>query len=157
MNHSTLLRTLWAPLFVAALTACGGGGGDTPPPRATCTPGASDGCPGGQICNASGVCEAVGVQEGLTIEAPAARACEILLESGSAEILGVAFDADTRGVWRARSPRVAIAVTRTGDSPFGAGAVNVTVQGDPAAVTVRSVACYDANGAAVSGATAALK
>ena len=158
----TLFRICTRMIFttvVATAAACGGGdgGGNTrPPPPTTCTPGTSTGCPSGQVCSAAGVCESVGVQGTLAINAPGARGCEILLESTTAKVLGADFGTASTGVFRARAPRYAVAVASASNSDLGADAIRLTVEGEPSAITVRNVACYDNAGAPIANASAAL-
>lgn len=158
MNDSILAK-LFLPILLATalvgVAACGSGD-ETPPPM-KCTPGASSDCPAGQVCSASGVCEAGGVQGSLAIDAAEARACEVLLESATAKVVDVAFGSSDTGAFRARPPRYAVAVSRTSNTPFDGDSIRVTIDGDTAAVSVKSVACYDASGASISGASASLK
>ena len=157
---SHLLRIGPSMFFVAALgsagVACSGSDGDSPPPGGQCTPGTSTGCPAGQICTAEGVCQSAGVQGSLSISAPSARSCEILLESTEASVLSANFGSGVVGAFRARPPRYAVAMTRASDGSFGSDAATLTIEGATSAVAVRKVDCYDAAGAAVSGASATI-
>ena len=168
MNHIRYIQPILSALpkvllavGLAHVAACGGGGdgGDpgTTPPGNQCTPGTSTGCPAGQICSATGVCESAGVLGAMTINAPSARSCEALLESTQAKVNGATFGTGVSGAFRARPPRYAVAVARATNSPFAADSIRLTIDGSPTDVTVKQIDCYDASGAAVSGASAAIQ
>lgn len=125
-------------------------------PMGGCTPGTSDGCAAGQVCSAAGVCEANGTTAGqLVIDAEGARACEILLQGDAAQVARLVSGAGVESALRARPPRYAIALASTSGA-LAKDAVTLEVEGEPSALTVSSVECFDEAGAPLAGATASI-
>lgn len=153
-----LTNTLRAAGLLLALSAaaCSGGGDDGQ--TSGCTPGASTGCPSGQLCSADGTCQPTGGTPGtLVIDSASARACEILLESPSTRVLRATYGAGVKGAMRSRAPRVAIAVASATDASFAGDAIQLELDGATSDVRVAQVDCYDASGAALSSASATVR
>ena len=116
------------------------------------------GCSAGEMCSADGTCQpTAGTRGELVIDASAARACEILLESTTARVTGATFAPDVRGSFRERQPRTAVAITQTANAPFASGAVSLQIEGSPAAVSVKQVNCFDSTGAALANASVSIR
>ena len=131
--HLYAARALLASLL--ALTACSGGGSQ---------PTDDNNGPAGATAG------------NLVIDAPEARACEVLLSSETARIRSAEYGTNVEGKLRSRSPRTALAVLKVDDTAFAADAIALRLDGAPEAVRIDQVVCYDATGAEVQGATAQL-
>lgn len=139
------VAALWMALWVGACS--------NEPPE--CTAG-SDGCP----CEAGGECdEGLVCTDGtcarpreLTLTVPSdARACEVLLRDGEAEVASVVFDG-AAGAHVREEPLTSISFSATTDSAIAAHAVRVQVVGDGDPTIERS-RCFDAAGDELSGAS----
>ncbi|MFO0744652.1 MAG: hypothetical protein U1F43_03125 [Myxococcota bacterium] len=132
-------RRWLGPALGLALAACGAGacgdGGTT-----------SDPCPGD-------ACAPPPPTSGLVVEAPAARACDVLLEDADASAAApeIRFAADVVGVVVREAPLTAVSVTAKDDHAL-------TSLGEVVGATPRVtiVHCYDAAGAAIAAASAHL-
>ncbi|MEM6370804.1 MAG: hypothetical protein AAGD10_19390 [Myxococcota bacterium] len=157
--QSTRFHILHASFLTLALslaTACGSSGGSG---GGMCTPGSATGCPSGQTCNEQGLCVDDGTTSGrLVIDAAGATACEVLLESPSAEVLAMTPGPGVDGALRARRPRYAVALAAGGMRSLNGGeGTQLDVRGSPAALSVRTVNCFDANGVPLPSASALVR
>ena len=129
-----------------------------------CTPGelfcsCGDGCGAGGTCR-EGLClPANGLV--VTLESQEVRSCDLLLETTDRAIDQVLLAPGTLGVPITEGKRTAISFGRQGDTPFSGAALTLALAGDEAAVaaavTTRSVKCFDRDGKAVAAPGLALK
>ena len=150
----TTLRSLARILVVATLAPIAGCAGEPPPctagaPGCACRPGGA--CDDGASCT-DGTCEAV-QDRSLVLDAPGARACEILLRDGGEQLASVSYEG-ARGAHVRESPRTAIAVHSGGEGELSSHAISVRVIGSGAPLSVDSTRCFDADGAPIAAARA---
>lgn len=109
----------------------------------------SDGCPceAGDVCDDGLVCMA-GTCEGpreLTLTVPSdARACEVLLRDGDAQVASVLFDGAS-GAHVREAPLTSVSFAAASDSALAANAVRVLVVGD-GDFTIDRARCFDGDG-----------
>lgn len=146
--------TLAIALFLGlAASACSSG---DEKPQTACSPGSSSGCPSGQICSDQGICTDANTTPGqLALSADGARACEILLSSDTVDVVKIVPGAGVDGVLRARPPRYAIAIASTSGA-LPTDAVGLELNGEPGAVSVAKVECFDDTGAPIPSASASI-
>ncbi len=122
---------------------------------ATCPVG-TEGCPcdsgscTGSLACENGTCVA-STPHGFVVSDASARACEMLL-TGVSKNLSVSFDSTLQGKAVRDGDRMAVTFHAQGDATIAAGAI--TVQGGTP--TIASSRCFDADGAAISGASVSL-
>ena len=141
------MRWMSAALITLALSAC-----ETAPPE--CTAGAeSCPCESGSVCDEGlvcmeGICEAPR-ELTLSVGDPAARACEVLLRDGDAEVASVRFYGPS-GAHVREAPLTSLSFAAASDAPIGAS-VSLQVLGE-GAPTVERARCFDAEGRELAGA-----
>lgn len=156
-----VLRCVALALMCCVVLACDDDTQKKDADTVTCTPGAlscactdSGGCDSGLVCDASSVCVSeTGTTTGLVIATDTARACELLFEQTSgAELLSVRYGAATTGALKKREPNVALAISRTSDTPFESDSLSVVVEGAVADLPLTKVRCFDSAGAEIANA-----
>ena len=160
---STLLIASFA-LFTSACSGCEATEENNPtennPPACTagevgCECLADSTCNGTAVCN-SGMCEGATVS-GLVIQASGARACEILFAESGATFLGATYGEGVQGAFRRQAPRVALALSASGDADFPASVASLQLDGASDAISIESVKCWGADQAVIDGASATLQ
>ncbi len=164
LNPLKRASVMAASLMLFACGDCGGSANNmnnTPDMTPECTEGQVDcscdaqgACADGAVCS-GGMCVGA-TTSGLTLSAAGARSCEVLLTEGASRVLGASYAEGVEGAWRKRAPRIAIAISQTADADMPASAISLQLQGEASGVTVSSVSCFDAQGGAIDGASAAL-
>ena len=166
MKTSNLVSTLLIASFALFTSACSGceatEENNTTENNTECTAGevgcaclADSTCNGTAVCN-SGMCEGATVS-GLVVQASGARACEILLTESGATFLGATYGDGVQGAFRRQAPRVALALSASGDADFPASVASLQLDGASDAVSIASVKCWGADQAVIDGASATLQ
>src|SRR5690606_31125183 len=109
---------------------------------------AADGCDEGLVCM-DGTC--TGPRE-LTLSIPGeARACEVLLRDGEAQVASIAFDGAS-GAHVREAPLTSVSFSAPSDAAIAAHAVRVQVVGE-GDFTIERSRCFDSSGRELSGAS----
>jgi hypothetical protein len=146
-------RWIQAVLIALALSPSAAGCASTPPECAAggdgCRCESGGVCDDGLVCT-DGTCERPR-EVSLTVDDPAARACEALLRDGDAEVASVRFEGAS-GAHVREEPLTSVSFAAAGDVAIAGGAVRVEVVGD-GTFTVESARCFDGAGQEIAGAT----
>jgi hypothetical protein len=145
-------RWIQATLIAVALSAagCASTPSECPTGSDGCRCESGDVCEDGFVCM-DGTCERPR-ELTLTVDDPAARACEALLRDGDAEVASVRFGGGASGAHVREEPLTSVSFAAAGDTAIASGAVRVEVVGD-GTFTVERARCFDGAGQEITGAT----